>query len=164
MNWIVVKLKPNQSKKAEENLIKQGFKIFFPKISYTSGKKLIVKDLFPGYGFVQFNKSQKLVSINSTKGISSILRFNDLIPKLADSVIKNIKNQLKDLNSRFATNIHFKRDDQVIVKLKLLNNQEAEVINVLNKKESQKVLLKILNSSQVVWVDSKYLEAKLVSI
>ena len=44
--------------------------------------------------------------------------------------------------------------------LKVLNNQEAEVMNVCNKKYSNKVLLKILNSPQVVWVDSKYLKAK----
>ena len=54
----------------------------------------------------------------------------------------------------------FKKNDKVIVKLKILNNQEAEVMNVCNKKESQKVLLKILNSSQVVWVDGKHLEVK----
>jgi hypothetical protein len=49
----------------------------------------------------------------------------------------------------------------VIVNLKILNNQEAEVINVCNKKDCQKVLLKILNSSQTVWVDAKHLETKL---
>jgi len=49
----------------------------------------------------------------------------------------------------------------VIVNLKILNNQEAEVIDVCNKNDSQKVLLKILNSSQTVWVDGKHLEAKL---
>jgi len=50
--------------------------------------------------------------------------------------------------------------DKVMIKLKILNNQEAEVMSVCNKKDSQKVLLKILNSSQVVWVDSKHLKAK----
>jgi hypothetical protein len=34
------------------------------------------------------------------------------------------------------------------------------VINVYNKKDSQTVLLKILNSYQVVWVDSQHIKAK----
>ena len=88
------------------------------------------------------------------------MRINDSIPELADSVIEDINKQLTNLNSQFAIQRPFKTNDKVMIKLKILNNQEAEVLNVCNKKDSQKVLLKILNSSQVVWVDSEYLIAK----
>jgi len=161
MSWIVVTLKPNQSKKAEENLMNQGFTTFFPKITYPINEKSVTKDLFSGYGFVRFTKYENLLSINSTKGVSRVMRINDSIAKLADSVIENIKQQLSNLNSQFAIQKPYKRNDKVIIKLKILNNQEAEVLSVCNKKDSQKVLLKILNSSQVVWVDGKHLEAKL---
>jgi transcription antitermination factor NusG len=160
MSWIVVTLKPNQSKRAEENLLNQGFTTFFPKITYPANEKLDTKDLFPGYGFIQFTEYEKLLSINSTKGVSRVMRINDSIPQLADSVIENIKKQLSNLNFQLAIQRPFKTNDKVIIKLKILNNQEAEVMNVCDKKDSQKVLLKILNSSQVVWVDSKHLEAK----
>ena len=46
MSWIVVTLKPNQTKKAEENLANQGFETFFPKITYPFNGKSITKDLF----------------------------------------------------------------------------------------------------------------------
>jgi len=160
MSWIVVTLKPNQSKKAEENLLNQGFTTFFPKITYPTNEKLVTKDLFSGYGFIQFTKYEKLLSINSTKGVSKVMRINDSIPQLADSVIEDINKQLSNLNSQLAIRRPFKKNDKVIIKLKVLDNQEAEVMNVSNKKDSQKVLLKILNSSQVVWVDGKHLEAK----
>ena len=160
MSWIVVTLKPNQSKRAEENLVNQGFTSFFPKITYSTNEKLVTKDLFPGYGFVHFTKYEKLLSINSTKGVSRVMRINDSIPQLADSVIENINKQLSNLNSQLAIRRPFKKNDKVIIKLKVLNNEEAEVMNVRNKKDSQKVLLKILNSSQVVWVDGNHLEAK----
>ena len=160
MSWIVVTLKPNQSKRAEENLLNQGFTTFFPKITYPANEKLVTKDLFPGYGFIQFTEYEKLLSINSTKGVSRVMRINNSIPQLADSVIEDINKQLSNLNSQFAIQKPFKKNDKVIIKLKILNNQEAEVMNVCNKKDSQKVLLKILNSSQVVWVDGKHLEAK----
>lgn len=160
MSWIVVTLKPNQSKKAEENLLNQGFTTFFPKITYPTNEKLVTKDLFQGYGFVQFTEYEKLLSINSTKGISRVMRINDSFAKLADSVIEDINQQLSNLNSQLAIRRPFKKNDKVIIKLKVLDNQEAEVMNVSNKKDSQKVLLKILNSSQVVWVDGKHLEAK----
>jgi len=160
MSWIVVTLKPNQSKRAEENLLNQGFTTFFPKITYATNEKLVTKDLFSGYGFVRFTKYEKLLSINSTKGVSRVMRINDSIPQLSDSVVEDINKQLSSLNSQFAIQRPFKTNDKVMIKLKILNNQEAEVLNVCNKKDSQKVLLKILNSSQVVWVDSKHLEAK----
>ena len=160
MSWIVVTLKPNQSKRAEENLLNQGFTTFFPKITYPTNEKLATKDLFSGYGFVQFTNYENLLSINSTKGVSRVMRINDSIPQLSDSVVEDINKQLSSLNSQFAIQRPFKTNDKVMIKLKILNNQEAAVMNVCNKKDSQKVLLKILNSSQVVWVDSKHLEAK----
>lgn len=160
MSWIVVTLKPNQSKIAEHNLTNQDFTTFFPKIIYCSNEKLISKDLFPGYGFIKFINLEKLISINSTKGVSRVIRINDSIPMLANSLIEHIKDQVNDLNFRLATQMPFKKNDRVILNLKILNNQEAEVINISNKKDVQKVLLKIANSSQTVWVDSKYLKLK----
>jgi len=160
MSWIVVTLKPNQSKRAEENLLNQGFTTFFPKITYPTNEKLVTKDLFPGYGFIQFTVYEKLLSINSTKGVSRVMRINNSIPQLSDSVVEDINKQLSSLNSQFAIRRPFKNNDKVMIKLKILNNQEAEVLNVCDKKDSQKVLLKILNSSQVVWVDSEHVIAK----
>ena len=160
MSWIVVTLKPNQSKRAEKNLLNQGFTTYFPKITYPSNGKSVTKDLFSGYGFVRFTKYENLLSINSTRGVSRVMRINDSIPELADSVIEDISQQLSNLNSQLAIRRPFKKNDKVIIELKVLNNQEAEVMNVCNKKDSQKVLLKILNSSKVVWVDGKHLEAK----
>jgi transcription antitermination factor NusG len=109
MSWIVVILKPNQSKKAEDNLINQKLATFFPKITYPFNGKLITKDLFPGYGFIQFTKSEKLLSINSTKGVSRVMRINDSIPQLGDSVIENIHQQLRDINSQLAIRSTFEK-------------------------------------------------------
>ena len=97
MSWIVVTLKPNQSKRAEENLAKQEFRTFFPKIAYNSNGKLITKDLFLGYGFIKFTEWGKLVYVNSIIGVSRVLRINNLIPQLADSAIEDIKKQYKIL-------------------------------------------------------------------
>ena len=109
MSWIVVTLKPNQSKRAEENLLNQGFTTFFPKITYPDNEKLVTKDLFPGYGFIQFTEYEKLLSINSTKGVSRVMRINDSIPELADSVIEDISQQLSNLNSQLAIRRPFKK-------------------------------------------------------
>ena len=46
----------------------------------------------------------------------------------------------------------------MIANLKILNNQEVEAMNVFNKKDTQRVLLKIIGSSQTIWVDCKYLK------
>lgn len=157
MSWVIVILKPNQSIKAEENLINQELLTFFPKITYSCNGKSITKDLFPGYAFIEFTKSEQLISIDSTKGVSKIMRINDYVPQLSDSVIENIKRDLINLNSQLGNRRSFKKNDIVSIKLKILK-QEAQVIDIKNKKDSQKLLLKILNSSQVIWVDGKHVQ------
>ena len=154
MSWIVITLKPNQSKKAEENLGNQGFTTFFPRIIQQSNQKLISKDLFSGYAFIALSRWDILNSINCTKGVSRVLKINDFIPKVEDSLIVSIRRQIVNLNSNSRHKESFKKNDRVTIKLKIFNNQEAEVIDVFNKRNNQQVLLKILDSSQTLWINS----------
>ena len=160
MDWLIITLKPNQSKKAEANLSNQGFTHFFPKITYQSEGRALKKDLFPGYAFVKLSEGSHFSSINSTKGISKILRLNDRMPLLKDSVIIKIREQIKQLNSQTDKWKTFHKNDQIIIRLKLFKNQEAEIIDIRNTKDSQKVLLKILNSSHSFWTDCSNISAK----
>jgi transcription antitermination factor NusG len=155
MAWIIVVVKPNQSKKAEENLAFQGHKTFFPRIYYQNNGNRYVKDLFSGYAFVMVNNLEKLSAINSTKGISRVLRVNNQIPQLPDDTIINIQNQLDVISLESNLTPIFKKDDQVIIRLKLLSGQRARVIDIIDKRSAQKILLAILNSAQTIWVNQK---------
>lgn len=163
MDWLVITLKPNQSKKAEENLNNQGFISFFPKITYQSGDKAFIKDLFPGYAFVGYNDDRNFTSINATKGVSKILQINQMMPLVKDSLIIKIQEQIKQLNSEICKEKLFQKHEKVTLKLKFFNNQEAEVIEIRNTKDSQKVLLQILNSSHSFWTDCKNISSKIIN-
>lgn len=159
MGWLIITIKSNQSKRAEYNLVNQGIKTFFPKITYRLNNKVITKDLFPGYAFIKLPQLATLASINSTRGVSRLMCINELIPELSDSVIKKIKKQLEDLNFSFSTQEPFKKNDKVVIKLKIFNNQEAEVVEILDKKNTKRVLLKILSSSKTIWLRGNDLDS-----
>tara|TARA_X000000368_G_C22734514_1_gene580998 strand:+ start:62 stop:559 length:498 start_codon:yes stop_codon:yes gene_type:complete len=78
-NWLVVNTKKNSEKKAFENLKRQKFNVFFPKIKKTNfsakNKKKDLKPLFPGYLFVEDNINYNWIKINNTYGVSKIVQF-----------------------------------------------------------------------------------------
>ena len=99
MHWIVVTIKPNQSKRAETNLIAQNIHCFFPKIDLRINKKKITKNLFPGYGFVQITAWSQLQSVSATRGVSKIVTFNSKIPTLSSTIISSIQEKLGTLST-----------------------------------------------------------------
>ena len=79
--WFIAQIKPNSSHYATQNLERQGFQTFLPKMEITNrkGNKFVVKNVyvFPGYIFVYFNPHIiSWTKINSTYGVSKILTFN----------------------------------------------------------------------------------------
>lgn len=152
---MVITIKPNQSKKAEANLALQGFLSFFPRIQYSNQGKLHSKDLFPGYAFVKLANWRKLDSLNATKGVNKVMSVHNKIPKLADAIIQNIKYQLKEMVNKDKAEYIFKKNDLVKINLTILKGQQAKIIDISDKKSSQKMLLAVLNSPQTIWVDKK---------
>ena len=94
--WYVLKTKPRQEDRALENLNRQGFKCFGPKLNVeriVRGKRsLRTEPLFPGYVFVQSDElAEKFYKMRSTYGVHSLVRFGDRIPKLPQSWIDTFK-------------------------------------------------------------------------
>jgi transcriptional antiterminator RfaH len=80
-DWFVAQLKPNGLALAQRNLARQGFAHFSPMREETvrqRGSALVApRPLFPGYIFVQFDRSsQHWPAINATRGVTRLL-LND---------------------------------------------------------------------------------------
>jgi len=161
MTWIVLQIKPNQSKKAELNLNNQNFKTFFPRISYKSKNKTYSKDVFLGYAFVKVKDFRKLGTINSTYGVSKILSISGRVPSLGNNVILNIRDQVAQYNKFYKTRTTLVLNDQVIIKLDIFKDQPAEIINIVQRKGTRSILLKILGSKHTVWVNESLISSKL---
>ena len=96
-NWVAVQLRPNMYLKVERHLQNQSFEYFAPMREETVRSKNVFRRiqrlLFPGYIFVKINiNSQDVSAINSTYGISKLLRRADQkVAILPEDFIKTLK-------------------------------------------------------------------------
>ena len=94
--WCIAQIKPNSYKSAIQNLERQGFETFLPKMEITERQKnkFVIKNVyvFPGYMFVFFNpRILTWTKINSTYGVSKILAFNKKPSEISSDLIQELK-------------------------------------------------------------------------
>ena len=94
--WFVAQIKPNSYHTAIQNLERQGFETFLPKMGITQRQKnkFVVKNVyvFPGYMFVYFDPYIiRWTKINSTYGVSKILAFNKKPSEISSDLILALK-------------------------------------------------------------------------
>lgn len=78
--WYVVSCKPRQEVVAQENLRRQGFEVYLPRIRVRQRRRdrwvESVQVLFPRYLFVHVDRGvQSTASIRSTRGAVGLVRF-----------------------------------------------------------------------------------------
>ena len=90
--WYVVYCKPHQEAVAEENLLRQGFRVYLPRIRITRRRRGqwvdVVEALFPRYVFIQIDPTRRsTVSVRSTRGVVGLVRFGAQPATVPDEVI-----------------------------------------------------------------------------
>ncbi len=78
--WYVVSCKPRQELQAQENLRRQGFEVYLPRLKVRQRRRdrwvESVQVLFPRYLFVHVDRAaQSTASIRSTRGAVGLVRF-----------------------------------------------------------------------------------------
>ena len=162
--WVLVYTKSKEEKKANENLLNQGFDTFLPLI-YPSNKN-IKKDklvpVFPRYLFAKINLDQSnWTKINSTSGVRNIVMFSDRFTSIPSFIIKSIQGKL-DQEGVYRENVStedFKQGDKVSITEGRLAGIDAIF---LSKKSNDRVrlLLKLLNTTVHAEVDKSYIGQK----
>jgi transcriptional antiterminator RfaH len=99
--WYLIVTKSRQDERAERNLLNQNFKIFRPKLRcYRNryGKRVTVDEpLFPRYIFISLDeKFCDWSAVRSTRGITEVVRFNEIPAIVPDKVIEDLKNQVDE--------------------------------------------------------------------
>ena len=94
--WFIAQIKPNSYNTAIQNLERQGFETFIPKMEITQrqNNKFLYKSVyvFPGYMFVRFDPQIiTWTKINSTYGVSQILTFNKKPSEISTDLILELK-------------------------------------------------------------------------
>ena len=99
-HWYAVQSKPRQELIAEQNLQRQGFTTYLPRIRLRKRKRDswvdAVEPLFPRYLFIHVDPDQdSLAPVRSTLGVAGLVRFGQLLRPLPEAVIHYLK-QLED--------------------------------------------------------------------
>ena len=93
--WFAVCCKPRQEQVAQENLVRQGFHVYLPRIQLKKRRRGcwidVIEVLFPRYVFIRVDTTKKSVaSVHSTRGVVGLVRFGEQPAVVADDVIEAI--------------------------------------------------------------------------
>lgn len=100
--WYAIHTHLKQENRAEANLRTLNVEIFNPKIRasrsnpFTSVLSYYSKPLFPRYIFARFNANALAHKVIFTRGVHSIVQFNDGPVPIDDEVIAFIKSQVRE--------------------------------------------------------------------
>ena len=95
MNWYVIHSKPRQEQRALDNLVRQGFECYLPKVTLESVRrgalKVVEEALFPRYLFIRldsdFSSGKGWGPIRSTLGVNRLVTFGSEAAKAPDHLI-----------------------------------------------------------------------------
>jgi transcriptional antiterminator RfaH len=100
-NWVVVSTLAHQEAVALENLIRQGFDTYCPKIAkkvkHARYTKEVLRPLFPSYLFVRIRQDlQRWRLISSTFGVRAVIRCGERLSFLEDGFVAALKSREVD--------------------------------------------------------------------
>lgn len=94
-HWYAVCCKPRQEAVAEENLLRQGYRVYLPRIQNTR-RRLgqwvdVVEPLFPRYLFIRVDPTLRSTApVRSTRGAVGLVRFGGQPAVVPEGVIDSL--------------------------------------------------------------------------
>ena len=97
-SWYLVYCKPRQEAVARENLARQGYETYLPRLHEArrrQGKRVtLVAPMFPRYLFIHLNsQSDNWAPIRSTLGVVSVVRFGRDAARVPDDLVAALKSR-----------------------------------------------------------------------
>jgi transcriptional antiterminator RfaH len=103
LRWYLVHTKPSREALAQENLQRQGFEIYFPRLKqfvrWGGRSRERVTALFPRYLFLHLDEGhQSLRPVHSTLGVSAVVRFGYQYTIVPEAVIRELRGRAEPLS------------------------------------------------------------------
>jgi len=161
--WYAVCCKPRQETVAEENLLRQGFHVYLPRIRMRQRRRgrwvEAVEVLFPRYIFIRVDPEQRsTATIRSTRGVTGLVRFGGQPAVVPDVVMEALKRR-EDAGS----GLH--RDNRAAFSsgesVKLIEGPLAGMEGVFAEEDGERrviVLLELLGKVNKVSVDRDWID------
>lgn len=94
--WCVVYTQPQKEEIALQNLMQQGFEVYYPRFkkvrSHARKIDVVLSPLFPRYIFIRIDTDiHAWRSINGTRGVAYILSQDNIPKRMPDAVIEALK-------------------------------------------------------------------------
>ena len=101
--WYAVCCKPRQESVAEENLLRQGFRVYLPRIRIRQRRRGqwidAVEVLFPRYIFIRLDpKRRSTAPVRSTRGVVGLVRFGGQ-PAVVPNAVMDALREREDADS-----------------------------------------------------------------
>lgn len=95
LRWFLILTKPSGENTAKLNLERQGYRVYYPRLSQTAlyrGRWIDrIVSLFPRYLFIQLDSAQQsLAPVRSTVGVANIVCFGTRTAVVQDAIIDGL--------------------------------------------------------------------------
>ena len=96
--WYLVYTKPRQESVAEDNLVRQAYVVYLPRVRHMrkrQGRQVaVIEPLFPRYLFIHLDtQNDNWSPIRSTFGVASLVRFGSEPAKVPDEFVSHLQAQ-----------------------------------------------------------------------
>lgn len=102
LRWYLVRTKANSEATALRNLERQGYGVYFPRLSQAMRSRGCWRDrivpLFPGYLFMRLDEGMQALSpAQSTPGVAAVVRFGASYAIVADEIVSELMTRANPL-------------------------------------------------------------------
>jgi len=153
--WYIVRTKPRAEYLAAEELGRDGFEIFSPRVKNPSPISHADTPLFPGYLFLRCDlEGERISSIRQAHHVAGWVSFGGEIPSIPDEVVRALMERAEAINREGGLWRRYRPGEKVRI---ISNNIDslAEVIEEVKSPQARvKVLLNFMGrlvSAQVPW-------------
>ena len=145
--WFAIHTKPRQEDIAEENLLRQGFDAYCPRLKREQikrGKRVMaVEAMFPRYLFVRFEPGQdNISSIRYTKGVARLVRFGNEPARVPDGIIRLLRESASDPSGMY---IELLPEPGEGDRISVVEGAFAGLTGIFHKKNGEERVIILLN-------------------
>jgi len=157
-NWAVVNSHPHREHVAAENLQRQKFQAYYPKVKrqcrHARRTAEVLKPLFPGYLFVQINPdAQRWRPLLSTLGVRNVVRSGDRLSLIANEFVQALKSrEIDGVIARPAS--PYRVGQEVRISGGAFDGLIAKIID-MNETDRMTVLMDLLNRPVKVRIEEQ---------
>ncbi len=160
--WYLVYSKPQQERLALENLDRQGYASYLPKVRARRRRQgryvKVVEPMFPRYLFIHLSdQTDNWGPIRSTIGVSNLVRFGMQPARVPNALIEMLRSREDEEGIQQIEPRELHVGDRVRLVEGVMAGYEA-IFEAKSGKERVSVLLKIANTTARVQVSSDDIE------